>query len=156
MAVNKSGSVIKRIADFFHIEGVEIPSATLINLKAIQPTFDVNALEPTVSANTSSSASGTLNLVTADSSKDFYITHIFFSMSNDAASDATNTYIKWYCNNKVEYIKFYFNASTARELHKEFEFKRPLKVDKGTTVQSYISFSLGTHNRFINVLGFYK
>jgi len=102
-------------------------------------------------------ATGTLNVATLPSGKDFYLTGFVLSMSKDATSDNTQVQFSVTIDGVASTIlgEIINQTLTATSRDQVVMFPVPLKLDRGTNIQVFGTFTAGTMRKTAIAYGYF-
>lgn len=156
--INKSSQLVNSLQEQSNLTSIELPPFLNIN-PVIQPTIQ---LKPKFSYGngTGSIVSGTVTVMTIDSTKNFFLTDVLYSFVKDAICDIStgSMSITGTINvvNKTTYIvPIAVLTLTAQSESKHIRFNYPLELTKGSVIQFNATYGAGIMARYITVYGFY-
>jgi hypothetical protein len=108
-----------------------------------------------IARSVASSSTGGATIFTTPTNKDFYLTGLFISMSDNAACDGIYVRIQATINTTVyDLIRLQKQTLVATNLQDGISFSVPIKIDKGTGINMDNNFSVGTSVRAASIFGF--
>jgi len=105
--------------------------------------------------NASSTASGSAIIYTTPSDKDFYLTSVYLSIAADALAEWTSSTINTTILGVARVLVYIVRPTLIPTwTHIYVPFNIPLKLDRGVTISSNITFAAGNTTRAYSIQGY--
>ena len=125
-------------------------------LDTINLVYPVNLKYATLVKSTSINATGSQNVYTTPTTKDFYVTHLTISFTKNAACDCTNFGIYAQVLGASQYlIRCGVQTTTANDsINQTVSFPYPIKIDRNSSIVIAASWGAGAATLYGCISGF--
>lgn len=147
-------SIIQWMIDLLGLQ----PSSQTVPLAlngTVQPVVEIGPRHTRISRFNFSSTTGTGTLYTTPTDKDFYITYVSLTVTQDATCDGVVGTVQLVQDGVTRgLIAIPHQALTAGTYTLSLSFPYPIKVDRNTAITAVTTFTAGTCSRYATLGGF--
>lgn len=155
MAQLRRSSVFQWLVDLLGAQnaGDGPPSAQIV--PSVQPTLEIGPRRTLISRHQTNSATGTTTILTVPSDKDFYLTYVTLTITQDATCDGVVGILSITQDGvSRRIVSLPHQPLTAGTYIATLTLSHPIKVDRGTAISCNSVFTAGTCTKDATIGGY--